>query len=107
MPGEFHGQRSLAGYSPCDCKESETTDQLTPSLFRRQVHVKREPPKAVKKKKKEKAALMSSEQKRQQQTLGNSPVLVIRPYIPESRKVPISQMEKEQLRLSGNIKYSF
>ena len=50
---------------------------------------------------------MSSEQKRQQQTLGNSPVLVIRPYIPESRKVPISQMEKEQLRLSGNIKYSF
>ena len=59
------------------------------------------------KKKKKKAALMSSEQKRQQQTLGNSPVLVIRPYIPESRKAPISQMEKEQLRLSGNTKYSF
>ena len=68
--------------------------------------MKREPPKAVKKKKK-KAALMSSEQKRQQQTLGNSPVLVIRPYIPESRKAPISQMEKDQLRLSGNTKYSF
>lgn len=50
---------------------------------------------------------MSSEQERQQQTLGNSPVLVVRPYIPESRKVPKSQMEKEQLRLSGNIKYSF
>ena len=21
LPGEFHGQRSLAGYSPWDCKE--------------------------------------------------------------------------------------
>ena len=38
--------------------------------------------------KKKKAALMSSEQKHQQQTLGNSPVLVERPYIPESRKFP-------------------
>ena len=23
-PGEFHGQRSLVGYSPWDCKESDT-----------------------------------------------------------------------------------
>ena len=23
MPGKFHGQRSLAGYSPWDCKESD------------------------------------------------------------------------------------
>ena len=21
LPGEFHGQRSLAGYSPCSCKD--------------------------------------------------------------------------------------
>ena len=27
-PGEFHGQRSLGGYSPWDCKESGTTEQL-------------------------------------------------------------------------------
>jgi len=27
--GEFHGQRSLAGYSPWDCKESDTTERLT------------------------------------------------------------------------------
>ena len=26
LPGEFHGQRSLAGYSPQGCKESETTE---------------------------------------------------------------------------------
>ena len=26
---EFHGQRSLAGYSPHGCKESEMTEQLT------------------------------------------------------------------------------
>jgi len=32
LPGEFHGQRSLAGYSPWDCKESDMTEQLTLSL---------------------------------------------------------------------------
>jgi len=26
LPGEFHGQRSLAGYSQWDCKESDTTE---------------------------------------------------------------------------------
>jgi len=25
-PGEFHGQRSLAGYSPWGCKELNTTE---------------------------------------------------------------------------------
>ena len=25
LPGESHGQRSLAGYSTCSCKESDTT----------------------------------------------------------------------------------
>ena len=25
LPGKFHGQRSLAGYSPWDCKESDMT----------------------------------------------------------------------------------
>ena len=29
LPGEFHGQRSLAGYSPWGCKESDVTEQLT------------------------------------------------------------------------------
>ena len=29
LPGKFHGQRNLVGYSPCDCKESDTTAQLT------------------------------------------------------------------------------
>ena len=27
LPGEFHGQRSLAGYIPWGCKESGTTEQ--------------------------------------------------------------------------------
>ena len=26
LPGESHGQRSLAGYTPVDCKESDTTE---------------------------------------------------------------------------------
>ena len=29
LSGEFHGQRSLAGYSPWGCKESDMTEQLT------------------------------------------------------------------------------
>ena len=29
LPGESHGQRSLAGYSPWGRKESDTTEQLT------------------------------------------------------------------------------
>ena len=28
LPGKFHGQRSLVGYSPWGCKESDTTEQL-------------------------------------------------------------------------------
>ena len=32
MPGEFHGQRSLAGYSPWSHKESDTTKQLTHNI---------------------------------------------------------------------------
>ena len=28
LPGKFHGQRSLVGYSPWDRKESDTTEQL-------------------------------------------------------------------------------
>ena len=28
LPGEFHGQRSLAGYSPWGCKQSGTTEWL-------------------------------------------------------------------------------
>ena len=26
LPGEFHGLRSLAGYGPWGCKESDTTE---------------------------------------------------------------------------------
>ena len=26
LPGEFHGQRSLAGFSPWGCKESDMTE---------------------------------------------------------------------------------
>ena len=29
LPGEFHGLRSLVGYSPCGHKESDTTEWLT------------------------------------------------------------------------------
>ena len=29
LPGEFHGQRSQAGYGPCDRKESDMTELLT------------------------------------------------------------------------------
>ena len=29
LPGEFHAQRNLFGYSPCGCRESDTTEQPT------------------------------------------------------------------------------
>ena len=29
LPGESHGQRSLVGYSPWGCKESDTTEWLS------------------------------------------------------------------------------
>ena len=32
-PGEFHGQRSLAGYTPSVRKEMDRTESLTLSLF--------------------------------------------------------------------------
>jgi len=33
LPGEFNGQRSLAGYSPWGRKDWDTTEPLTLSLF--------------------------------------------------------------------------
>ena len=33
LPGEFHGQRNLAGYSPLSRKELDMTEQLTVSLY--------------------------------------------------------------------------
>ena len=33
LPKKSHGQRSLVGYSPLSCKESDSTEQLTLSLF--------------------------------------------------------------------------
>ena len=32
LPGGFHGQRRLVGYSPWGCKESDLTERLTLSL---------------------------------------------------------------------------
>ena len=33
LPGEFHGQRCLGGYSPWGPKKWDTTEQLTPQLL--------------------------------------------------------------------------
>ena len=33
LPGESHGQRSLAGYSPWGCKESDTTERLSTHAY--------------------------------------------------------------------------
>ena len=32
-PGKFHGQRSIASYSPWGCKESVTTEHTSHLLF--------------------------------------------------------------------------
>ena len=33
LPGKFHRQRSLAGYSPWGCKELDMTERLTHTFF--------------------------------------------------------------------------
>ena len=33
LPGELPGQRSLAGYNPWDCKESDRIERLTHTLY--------------------------------------------------------------------------
>ena len=38
LPREFHGQRSLTSYSPWCCKESDTTERLTPSPCSKQAN---------------------------------------------------------------------
>ena len=37
LPGEFHEQRSLVGYSPRGCKESNMTERLTHIHMNQQV----------------------------------------------------------------------
>ena len=37
LPGKFHGQRSLVGYSPCSQKESDTSKQLN-TLAQKNLH---------------------------------------------------------------------
>ena len=39
LPGEFHGQRSLVGYSPWGCKESDTTELINIQLLRHNAKV--------------------------------------------------------------------
>ena len=35
LPGKFHGKRSLVGYSPYGCKESDMTEQLSTHTHKR------------------------------------------------------------------------
>ena len=37
LPGEFHGQKSLVGYSQWGCKELDMTEQLT--LLAKELHL--------------------------------------------------------------------
>ena len=38
LPGEFHGQRGLVGYSPWGHKESDTTERLTHTHIHTHTH---------------------------------------------------------------------
>ena len=38
LPGESHGQRSLAGYGPRGCKESDTTEGLSTYTCKMHTH---------------------------------------------------------------------
>ena len=41
LPENFHEQRSLVGYSPCGCKESDTTEQLNKHTYVKYISIKR------------------------------------------------------------------
>ena len=38
-PGESHGQRNLAGYSPCGCKESDMIERLIRTHTHTHTHI--------------------------------------------------------------------
>ena len=38
LPGKSHGQRSLLDYSPCGCRESDRTEQLSVHREKKQKH---------------------------------------------------------------------
>ena len=40
LPGQFHAQRTLEGYSPWGDNESDVTDQIIPALVTRKAQVK-------------------------------------------------------------------
>ena len=40
LPGKSHGQRSLAVYSPLDCKESDTTEHICMAWHPSQINIK-------------------------------------------------------------------
>ena len=42
LPGEFHGQRSLAGYSPGGHKEQDTTEAIKESDDQPRYHIKKQ-----------------------------------------------------------------
>ena len=42
LPGESHGQRSLTGYSPWGCRESDVTEQLTHCAWNRVVRLNKD-----------------------------------------------------------------
>ena len=44
LSGEFHGQRSLVGYGPWGCRESDTTEQLTHTRYIVQGNTTQTPP---------------------------------------------------------------
>ena len=41
LPGEFHGQRSLAGYSPQGRKDLDTTDQLNNNNLSKEIEAQK------------------------------------------------------------------
>ena len=41
LPGEFHGQRSLAGYNPQDRKELDTTERLRHTHTHKLLHIQK------------------------------------------------------------------
>ena len=62
LPGESHGQRRLAGYSPWDCKDLDTTkaNQHSTAIKSCYLEISRQIPREIAKKKKNRESVVAS-----------------------------------------------
>ena len=101
LPGEPHGQRSLAGYSPWGCKELNSTERLHSLciLYRIQALWKFKPVYRPKKKKKKK----TQKERKKNHSPPEKKSLLFCAVMPPSTSTPHSLSQRDFSRISISI----